>query len=114
MSCKFVALDSKSDTSAFELNLIPFQKKITIDRTADWWLGVLDDDWFCSLEKSVKEEWGVQPLQIREGGVSLCMCHVLWKHCIIDRLSFSPSHRFLSLRKSLPATRSIFRWVKAR
>jgi len=54
-----------------KLNLIPFQKKITIDRTADWWLGVLDDDWFRSLEKSVKEEWGVQPLQIREGGVSL-------------------------------------------
>lgn len=45
--------------------------QITIDRTADWWLGQLDDEWFHALEKSVRDEWGVQPLQIREGGVRL-------------------------------------------
>jgi len=45
-----------------------------MDRTADWWLGALDDDWFRSLEKSVKDEWGVQPLQIRKEGRVFRMC----------------------------------------
>lgn len=43
--------------------------KVKIDHKADWWLGRLDDEWFESLEASVREEWGVTPLRIREGGV---------------------------------------------
>lgn len=46
-----------------------FPLKVTIPRTANWWLGNLDDLWFKSLEDAVREEWGVDPLRIREGGV---------------------------------------------
>jgi len=42
--------------------------KISVDHTADWWLGKLDDSWFQSLEGAVQEVWGVEPLRIREGG----------------------------------------------
>ena len=45
--------------------------KVKIDHAADWWLGRLDDEWFGFLETSVREEWGVTPLRIREGGVSI-------------------------------------------
>ncbi|KAL4080831.1 hypothetical protein J3A83DRAFT_4153384 [Scleroderma citrinum] len=41
---------------------------VRIDHTADWWLGDLEDPWFNALETAVCEEWGVQPLRIREGG----------------------------------------------
>ncbi|CCM00624.1 uncharacterized protein FIBRA_02660 [Fibroporia radiculosa] len=44
---------------------------VNIDRTADWWLGNLDDAWFRALEDAVRDEWGVEPLRIREGGASL-------------------------------------------
>ena len=37
---------------------------------ADWWLGNLDDTWFHALEDAVRDEWAVEPLRIREGGVS--------------------------------------------
>lgn len=40
--------------------------------TADWWLGELDDPYFKALANAVKEEWSVEPLRIREGGVSPC------------------------------------------
>jgi di- and tripeptidase len=36
---------------------------------ADWWLGDLDDPWFKALERAVQDEWGTEPLRIREGGV---------------------------------------------
>ncbi len=36
---------------------------------ADWWLGNLDDTWFHALEDAVRDEWAVEPLRIREGGV---------------------------------------------
>lgn len=48
-------------------------RQVTIDQTADWWLGSLDDPWFHALESAVKDEWGVDPLRIREGGV--CCSH---------------------------------------
>jgi di- and tripeptidase len=51
------------------LNFIS-SNQINIDHTADWWLGNLDDHWFKWLESAVQEEWGVEPLRIREGGVS--------------------------------------------
>jgi len=41
--------------------------------TADWWLGELEDPYFKALANAVKEEWNMEPLRIREGGVSsLC------------------------------------------
>lgn len=43
--------------------------QVTIDRKADWWLGDLDDAWFQALESAIRDEWGVTPLRIREGGV---------------------------------------------
>ncbi|EIW59658.1 Zn-dependent exopeptidase [Trametes versicolor FP-101664 SS1] len=46
----------------------PNTLNVTIDQTADWWLGSLDDPWFHALESAVKDEWGVDPLRIREGG----------------------------------------------
>lgn len=44
--------------------------QVSIEHTADWWLGNLDDPWFHALENAVRDEWQVEPLRIREGGVS--------------------------------------------
>ncbi|KAG9017933.1 hypothetical protein FRB90_000115 [Tulasnella sp. 427] len=41
---------------------------IIIDRTADWWIGSFNHPWFKALESAIYDEWGVQPLRIREGG----------------------------------------------
>ncbi|KZS96118.1 glutathione degradosome [Sistotremastrum niveocremeum HHB9708] len=41
---------------------------VSIERTADWWLGNLKSCWFKALEQAVLDEWGVRPLRIREGG----------------------------------------------
>ncbi|KAH8818878.1 hypothetical protein DL96DRAFT_1622249 [Flagelloscypha sp. PMI_526] len=57
----FLQEEWKQLASGNELN-------INIDHTADWWLGNLDDKWFKALEKAVSDEWGVEPLRIREGG----------------------------------------------
>lgn len=43
--------------------------QVSVDHTADWWLGDLGDPWFKALENAVYEEWGTEPLRIREGGV---------------------------------------------
>jgi len=40
-----------------------------VKHTADWWLGDLEGHWFKCLESAVQEEWGIEPLRIREGGV---------------------------------------------
>lgn len=45
--------------------------QISVNHTADWWLGDLEDYWFKALQSAVHEEWGVEPLRIREGGVSV-------------------------------------------
>lgn len=42
--------------------------RVNVEHTADWWLGRLDDPWFKALESAVQEEWGSEPLRIREGG----------------------------------------------
>jgi len=42
--------------------------QVTIERKADWWLGDLDEPWFRALEGAIRDEWGVSPLRIREGG----------------------------------------------
>lgn len=46
----------------------PNSIEVSINHTADWWLGNLDDLWFTALEDAVRAEWGVEPLRIREGG----------------------------------------------
>ncbi|KAF9534498.1 Zn-dependent exopeptidase [Crepidotus variabilis] len=54
--------------SSFDSQDSPNSLKFQVEHTADWWLGDLEDHWFKSLESAVQEEWGVAPLQIREGG----------------------------------------------
>ncbi|KAJ7457667.1 hypothetical protein B0H11DRAFT_2063012 [Mycena galericulata] len=46
----------------------PNKLDVRVEHTADWWLGELDDFWFKALESAVQEEWGMEPLRIREGG----------------------------------------------
>ncbi|KAH9917958.1 Zn-dependent exopeptidase [Fomitopsis serialis] len=55
-------------TAAFVTMQSPNKLKVSIDHTADWWLGDLDGPWFHALETAVQAEWGVEPLRIREGG----------------------------------------------
>ncbi|OBZ71455.1 putative di- and tripeptidase DUG2 [Grifola frondosa] len=54
--------------SSFEKMQTLNMLKVSIDHTADWWLGNLDDPWFHALEDAVRDEWGMDPLRIREGG----------------------------------------------
>ncbi|KIO31561.1 hypothetical protein M407DRAFT_19497 [Tulasnella calospora MUT 4182] len=61
------AIESSIQATFDELQS-PNSLHITIDRTADWWIGSFDHPWFKSLESAIYDEWGVQPLRIREGG----------------------------------------------
>ena len=70
--------------------------QVKIDHKADWWLGRLDDEWFRFLEASVRDEWGITPLRIREGGVSL-----LEARPADAELVDSPYHQFRILKRSL-------------
>ncbi|PCH40332.1 glutathione degradosome [Wolfiporia cocos MD-104 SS10] len=54
--------------SSFNRMRSPNKLVVSIDQTADWWLGDLNDPWFHALEKAVRDEWEVEPLRIREGG----------------------------------------------
>jgi di- and tripeptidase len=73
--------------------LIPIIK-VNVEHTADWWLGSLDDPWFKALESAVQEEWGSEPLRIREGGVKYpSSLHIL----AIQLTSSSLVHPFRSL-----------------
>jgi hypothetical protein len=45
------------------------KKKVTVDHTADWWLGDLTHPWFLELERAIHDEWGAEPMRVREGGV---------------------------------------------
>jgi len=40
-----------------------------VDHTADWWLGDLTHPWFLELERAIRDEWGAEPMRVREGGV---------------------------------------------
>lgn len=46
----------------------PNKLDVNVKHTANWWLGQLDDFWFKALESAVQDEWGMEPLRIREGG----------------------------------------------
>ncbi|KAF5381886.1 hypothetical protein D9757_007553 [Collybiopsis confluens] len=54
--------------SSFDEMHSPNELKYTINNPADWWLGELNHPWFKALENAIHEEWGVEPLRIREGG----------------------------------------------
>ncbi|KAF5360448.1 hypothetical protein D9756_004816 [Leucocoprinus leucothites] len=54
--------------STFDGFRTPNMLQAEVVHTADWWLGELDDPYFKALESAVKEEWGMEPLRIREGG----------------------------------------------
>jgi len=41
---------------------------VEINNATDWWLGDVDGPWFKALEGAIRDEWGVEPLRIREGG----------------------------------------------
>jgi di- and tripeptidase len=49
------------------------RSQVTVDRTADWWLGDVESQWFKALESSIEHVWNVEPLRIREGGVRVGM-----------------------------------------
>lgn len=40
-----------------------------MDHKADWWLGDLTHPWFLELERAIYDEWGAEPMRVREGGV---------------------------------------------
>ncbi|TFK52694.1 Zn-dependent exopeptidase [Heliocybe sulcata] len=54
--------------SAFLVLKSPNELKVAIDHKADWWLGSLEDPYFKALENAIRDEWGMDPLRIREGG----------------------------------------------
>jgi hypothetical protein len=86
-----------------------YTEQVSITRTADWWLGNLDDFWFKALEDAVRDEWGIEPLRIREGGVSdiaffFCTsCLTLWD-------IHSPSPQSLTSRRNFHVMPSICHW----
>ncbi|KAH9966153.1 Zn-dependent exopeptidase [Russula compacta] len=47
--------------------------KVTVDHTADWWLGDLTHPWFLELERAIHDEWGAEPMRVREGGSIPCV-----------------------------------------
>ncbi|KAJ7644380.1 hypothetical protein FB45DRAFT_897694 [Roridomyces roridus] len=67
LDCIIKAVVSHLETS-FQALKSPNKLNVNVDHTADWWLGRLDDFWFKALESAVQEEWGIEPLRIREGG----------------------------------------------
>ncbi|KAH9173572.1 Zn-dependent exopeptidase [Lactarius sanguifluus] len=47
--------------------------KVTVEHTADWWLGDLTHPWFLELERAIRDEWGSEPMRVREGGSIPCV-----------------------------------------
>jgi len=47
--------------------------KVTVEHTADWWLGDLAHPWFLELERAIHDEWGSEPMRVREGGSIPCV-----------------------------------------
>lgn len=55
--------------TSFEAIKSPNKIQVKVDNATDWWLGDIEGSWFKALEGAIKDEWGVAPLRIREGGV---------------------------------------------
>jgi hypothetical protein len=60
---------------------------VNVDHTADWWLGDLTHPWFLELERAIHDEWGREPMRVREGGV---------------RPHFFPSHTHTHFLNAIP------------
>jgi di- and tripeptidase len=76
--------------------------QVTIDRTADWWLGDLEGQYFKALERAVEAEWGVKPLRIREGGVrGITLSRIKMPNLLISQSI--PSMPWLEKEFSCPA-----------
>lgn len=54
--------------SSFSELQSPNKISVKIDNSTDWWLGDIKGAWFKALEGAIQEEWGIEPLRIREGG----------------------------------------------
>ena len=39
---------------------------VQVEHSADWWLGDPENRGFKALERAIGEEWGIEPLYIRE------------------------------------------------
>jgi len=85
-----------------------------VDHTADWWLGDLTHPWFLELERAIRDEWGAEPMRVREGGVrppSILLSSLSIAHFTLHD-SLYPASR--SSKKPLAAPRFTFLWAKAR
>ena len=90
-----------------------------MDHTADWWLGDLTHPWFLELERAIRDEWGAEPMRVREGGVrhvsnpiTLLFFLTITHHDFLIHDSLYPASR--SSRKPSAAPPFIFLWAKAR
>lgn len=85
-----------------------------ITNASDWWLGDIEGRWFKALETAIKDEWGVEPLRIREGGVRYSLTFT--SSDIAFKLNFflwtSLYHRSHTLRKRSIVGHCTFLWVK--
>jgi hypothetical protein len=64
-----------------------------VDHTADWWLGDLTHPWFLELERAIRDEWGREPMRVREGGVRPVPSFDLILYlplCIVDTMRTLP------------------------
>ncbi|KZV68817.1 Zn-dependent exopeptidase [Peniophora sp. CONT] len=64
--CSFIRETFAGMNSAHKLS-------VSVDHAADWWLGELEHPWFLALESAIRDEWGVQPMRVREGGTIPCV-----------------------------------------
>ncbi|KIY71497.1 Zn-dependent exopeptidase [Cylindrobasidium torrendii FP15055 ss-10] len=55
-------------TDSFKALESPNRFTVETVKATDWWLGQLDGKWFQALAHAIQEEWGFDPLYIREGG----------------------------------------------
>lgn len=90
-----------------------------MDHTADWWLGDLTHPWFLELERAIRDEWGAEPMRVREGGVRplsnpiiLLFFLTITHHVFPIHGSLYPACR--SSKKPSAAPRFTFLWAKAR
>ena len=87
-----------------------------MDHTADWWLGDLTHPWFLELERAIRDEWGAEPMRVREGGVGPVSIPFILLFSL--SITHSPHHDSLypasrSSKKPLAAPRFTSLWAKA-
>lgn len=47
---------------------------VVVEHQADWWLGDPENCGFKALERAISEEWGTEPLYIREVNTPMLIC----------------------------------------